>query len=361
MSDTDIPWISVQTCEDRARGERCIPLEPESHEDPLLFDLHDPFGVRKAIVPLFWMKAGGDLKGLATAFSTDPWGGFLTADHVIADKRGLGRAVRDGPEGMDRKVVFPSDEGFVALLGFGVAFGTCTLPREVIAPVVRAWSPALDSGDPLAALQGRDDHRPIDIAVLTTPRPAAGLVNCLPLRGRPRGPRPGDVVVAIGYPQINTFTGDEDSARTTIEEGMQVAYGRVRQILPQGRDRSNPTPVFEVEANWPCGMSGAPVLDARGEVVGIVSRSYLPKEKDGVGTGWATWLEGLPDFQRWVPSLDPDSADRRQGWAVLRDRPWHLAAVEPTEGEAATAAAAAGPGYKVRRGIWRLGSDDFMM
>jgi serine protease Do len=68
MSGAASRWISVQTCEDRARAEACLPLEPEEGEHPLLFDLHDPFGVRKAIVPLFWMKSDGDLVGLATAF-----------------------------------------------------------------------------------------------------------------------------------------------------------------------------------------------------------------------------------------------------------------------------------------------------
>lgn len=324
----------------------------------MLFDLHDPFGVRKAIVPLFWMKADGDLKGVATAFSTDPWGGLLTADHVIAEERARGRAVREGPDGLDQKFEFPSDEGFVALLGYGVIFGTCALPREVLVPVVRAWSPALYSDDPLSVLQGRTKHRPIDLAVLTTRRPAPGLVNCLPVRGMPRGPRPGDVVVAIGFPTINTFSGDPEAARSTIEEGMQVV-GRVTQIFPNGRDGSSPTPVFEVEANWPSGMSGAPVLDTRGEVVGLVSRSYLPEDSNGVGTGWATWLEGLPDFHRWLPSLDPDNADRRQGWAAMRPAPWNLASVEPTQEEAAAAAAAAGPDHEIRRGTWRLGTDDF--
>jgi serine protease Do len=227
-------------------------------------------------------------------------------------------------------------------------------------PVIRIWSPALDDADPLAALQGRPAYRPIDLAVLTTRRPGADLVNCLPFRGSPKGPRPGDLVVAIGYPKIDTFSGNEESARTTIDEGMAVAYGRVTKILPHGRDRSNPTPVFEVEANWPSGMSGAPVLDARGEVIGIVSRSYVPEDGDGTGIGWATWLEGLPDFRRWAPSLDPDNADRRQGWAALRSDPWSLAGVAPSKQEAAKVAANAGQGYDVLCGIWRLGTDDFI-
>lgn len=361
MCEADMQWITVQTCEDRASGERAIPLAPAPNLDPLLFPLSDPFGVRKAIVPLFWAASDGDLAGLGTAFSIDPWGGFLTADHVIASERQRVHVARKGGHDEDHFYTFPPDEGFVALLGHGVVFGTCALPQEAAARIVRAWSPALIGDDPMAALQGRSSHAMIDLAVLTTVLPQRDQVHCLPLRGSPRGPRPGELVVAIGFPTINTFAGTLEAARTTIEEGMMVAYGHVTHIHPNGRDRANPTPVFEVEANWPPGMSGAPVLDARGEVVGIVSRSYVPEASDGVGTGWATWLEGLPDFDHWAPTLDPDNADRRMGWAAVQFEPWNLAGVETTEDAASDLAAGARGGYVVRNGSWRLGTDDFII
>ena len=41
----------------------------------------------------------------------------------------------------------------------------------------------------------------------------------------------------------------------------------------------------------------------------------------------------------------------------MRPDPWNLASVEPTQQEAA--AAAAGPDHEIRRGTWRPGTDDF--
>lgn len=76
-------------------------------------------------------------------------------------------------------------------------------------------------------------------------------------------------------------------------------------------------------------------------------------QEDGgvIGTGWVTWLAGLPAVHCWVPSLDPDNADRPRGWAALREDPWHLAGVKPTQDAAASVAAAAGPGHEVRHGL----------
>jgi serine protease Do len=75
---------------------------------------------------------------------------------------------------------------------------------------------------------------------------------------------------------------------------MFAAYGRVTDLYPCGRDHSNPTPVFEVEADWPSGMSGGPVFDAKGEVIGLVSRGLSAGNKELMGHAWAIWFEKLP-------------------------------------------------------------------
>ncbi|WP_352956276.1 serine protease [Mesorhizobium sp. M1322] len=308
-------------------------------------------------IAYFWMASDGDLQGLGTAFAIDPCGGFMTADHVIADARAHGRTLRtsDG----DFRVEMPSDAGLIAVLGHGLVFGTVGLPQEAIAHVGRMWSPVLPGSDPPAALQGRSDFQPIDLALLQTRSPAPDHIRNLRMRSRPRGPRPGDMVVAVGYPQIDTFRGDREDARTTIAEGMQVAYGRVTQVHPQGRDSTTPTPVFEVEANWPSGMSGGPVFNAEGEVIGLVGRSVAPETGIGTGLAWATWLEALRDLPVWAPTLDPENREWRCGWAVLRSEPWHLAHMFGTVEAARAAATTFGAAYSVQPGSWRIGSDDF--
>jgi serine protease Do len=350
--------ISVQTCEDRAAGEPACPFRPEGDQTPALFARQDPFGARKAVVPLFWMDADGDLQGMGTAFSLDPWGGFITADHVIA---GIRAGARCSPNGDGNfRVKAPSDAGFVAVLGYGVVFGTVGLPQEAIAPIIGAWTPGIEGNDPLATLHGRHDFQPLDLAILRALPLQPGWIHCLPMRSRPPRPKVGDTVIALGFPQIDTFRGPQEDARTIIEEGMFAAYGRVTALLPDGRDRSTPTPVFEVEANWPSGMSGGPVLNSAGEVVGIVSRSLEPEPGADFGVGWATWLEALPFLAEAVPTLDDSNADRRRGWAVVQDFPWTLAGVYATEAEADERLSAAGGGFAKRFGLWRMGSDDFV-
>lgn len=336
-----------------------MPLLPREEGRPFQpFRLDDPFGIRKAVVPLFWVDSDGNLEGQGTAFAIDSWGHFATADHVIAATRHKGRVARQSSAW---HVSMPTDEGLAAILDVGLAFGTVPLPPDAISPVVAAWSPCFEGNDPLAALDGRMNVRPIDFALLTVKTRLRGMVTTLPMVSRPQGPRPGDVVAAIGFPEINTFQGDAEAASTIIEEGMFAAYGRVTALHGSGRDMSNPTPVFEVKTNWPPGMSGGPVFNARGEVIGIVSRSILPDVEGELGLGWATWLEPMSELPAWVPTLDTTNPCMRRGWAVLRNNPRHLASVEPTQAEAErTLATIVEPGYVVERGVWRLGTEDFI-
>jgi serine protease Do len=358
LSDVTFPAITVETCENRASGKQSTPLMPRNGEHETLFSLDDPFGLRKAVVPLFRMEANGDLKGLGTAFAIDPWGGFATADHVVAEARVEGKAQQT--ENGDFRFEMPKDVGLVAVLGFGIVFGTVGLPAEAVVHVRQAWSPVLPGKDPLAALQRRPDYQPIDLALMNTCIPAYDYVQNLRLKSRPPEPRPGDIVVAIGFPKIATFRGNQAQARTRIEEGMKAGYGRVTRLYPGGRDLSNPTPVFEVEANWPCGMSGGPVFNSDGEVIGVVSRGIEPDSEDGVGLAWATCLQALSDLPRWAPTLDPSNVEWRRGWGILRDEPWKLAGVFRTEEEAMASIGRGGADYVIRAGSWRIGSDDFM-
>ena len=141
---------------------------------------------------------------------------------------------------------------------------------------------------------------------------------------------------------------------------MFAGYGRVTGLHPHGRDRSHPTPVFEVAADWPSGMSGGPVFNMAGEVIGLVSRGLAPEEGEELGTAWATWFEALPLMTSWAPTLDPTNSGSRMAWAARRLSPWSLAGVVPAQSEAVALAGKAGPGFEVVHGSWAIGTDDFI-
>ncbi|MCD6272542.1 MAG: hypothetical protein J7K30_06785 [Deltaproteobacteria bacterium] len=63
----------VGTCEAKRDNENCIPFTPSLDEPFSPFPIQDPFGLRKAIVPIFKRDLKGDLLGMGTAFHVDGW------------------------------------------------------------------------------------------------------------------------------------------------------------------------------------------------------------------------------------------------------------------------------------------------
>src|SRR5690554_613052 len=101
-----------------------IVLAP-SFDAPLAhFPIDDPFGLRKAIVPLFKRDMNGVLVGMGTAFHIDGWGTFLTADHVIDFAR------EHSKNSKDWKDLSPTSSGehAILLLGLGLICGSPTIP-----------------------------------------------------------------------------------------------------------------------------------------------------------------------------------------------------------------------------------------
>ena len=107
-------------------------------------------------------------------------------------------------------------------------------------------------------------------------------------------------------------------------------------------------------------MSGGPVFNSSGEVVGLVSRSLLPDD-GSLGVGWATYFGFIPDFKKLVPTLDILNPKWRRGWAVLRSEPWHLAGFYQTEAEALQLASTLNSEYQVKFGANKFDTDDFAL
>lgn len=324
------------------------------------FPIRDPFGLRRAVVPVFQRNPDGTAVGMGTAFHVDGWGRLLTADHVI-----------DFIRNQHHRQIAPDAEIAVdiertphasVLLGYGVVFGTCSIPEGCWASAIRVDAiVAEEDANPLGVLQGAPRYRigPDIAAMSVLVLPDAPPFHSVPLN-LTNCPKVGDTVLAVGYPELDIRSmAGEDVARY-LEEGMFGVYGKVTNIFPNGRDRSHPTPVFEVEADWRPGMSGGPVFNSDGEVIGIVSYS-LPPGDGQAGRGYATSIGLIPEAHRLVPTLDPRQVGWRIGYGLLRESATHLAAIVDSEVRAEQLKDRQFPDHAVVRIAHHLGTEDFIV
>lgn len=352
----------VGTCEAIVSKEKLRAFKPisvsEAPFEPFL--IQDPFGLRNAVIPVFKRDINGEIYGMGTAFHVDGWGTFLTADHVTEFARERPKFASTWTE------ISPRSNGDhpVLFLGMGLIFGTIKIPNEAFVLVDHIVSAMRENDNPLAKLQGRTEpENAADLAVMTAViRPSERLPkpHFVPIRASGWYPSEGEMVLAIGFPELECQQPlDEHMQKTLLSEGMYGAYGRIKAIHPGGISKSNPTPVFEVECNWRSGMSGGPVFNSFGEVVGLVSRSLAP-DNDLPGVGYATCFGLIPYFSQLVPTLDILNPKWRRGWAVLRSEPWHLAEFFKTEDEAQQLANTMNSNYRVKYGYNNFGTDDFI-
>lgn len=351
----------VGTCEARVTETQKLPFAYSVGSPYAPFDLSDPFGLRTAVVPVFMRDPDGRIFGMGTAFHFDGWGGFLTADHVVDFSRET--LPHRGLNPRKVAVVDPAVANHVVLmLGVGLVFGTFGIPKGAMVPVESIHAMAAEDDNPMAALSGGPSHKVIaDLAKIqvrfaTETKPAP---STLPIRLTRWQPKFGEQVLAIGFPGLNCEEMDDVELRSLISEGMCGAYGRITGFHPAGRDRANPTPVFEVEAEWPPGMSGGPVFNRQGEVVGVVSRSLLP-DGSKKGVGYAACLPAVPRLNDLLPTLDPSNPGWRRGYGVICKTSWRLAAVRSNAADAHDMAAALGADFEVCFGRHRIGADDFV-
>lgn len=323
---------TIQSCEGKISNDnRLRPLViKESGFD--LIPIESVFNLRSAILPVFEVLPDGMLQGCGTSFVADPWRHLLTALHVVENT-------------LQRR--------YVALLSYGVAYGIVRVPDNAFARISEVNYAYVDGGDPIAQIQGKVDARPLDLAVieLQAEGDLCQMIN-LPIRFDPAGcVQIGDRVTAIGYPFVSAVRDDLNAAYARISEGgLQGAQGTVTKIYRQGRGLSRPTPVFEVEANWPHGMSGGPVFNASGEVVGLVSQGMDPGPGEVAGTAWAA---SISEFGGLLPNLSPLNPDWRRCMGGFRPD-GYLEIVAPLGSKAL-------PTHLEWRSIsWRIGTDDHM-
>lgn len=327
-----------------------FPAAPQHGDSPEQFLIQDPFNLRKQVLPILTInRETGLLTGLGTSFRADPFETYLTAEHVLKDHF---EAVETGDDA----------EIAAALFSIGLVFGTVGLKRELFAPVNAVYS-LRSLAEPPVPVVGAAEPRPIILDLMRfhldmSNVPDGHRTPPAPIRTQGRSPVIGDRVMAIGYPELTCLQGASEAAAMTYTERMYGAVGRITNILPEGRGRFYPWPSIEVEAHWRSGMSGGPVFNEAGEVIGIVSSSIEPFEGDP-GVGYAVDLSRIP-LTRVIPSLVADSPGSYRGFGVVRGSPWRLAGLFPDAEQAEELRATLEPEFEVHFGTNRFGTDDFI-
>jgi serine protease Do len=155
----------------------------------------------------------------------------------------------------------------------------------------------------------------------------------------------GDRVLAAGYPEIKSWRRP-GAQIVSFQEEMRGSIGRVTKVDRTWEQGRKVWPTFSVDVHWKPGMSGGPVFNENGEVVGIVSRGGALSDEAG-GWGHALWLEALPYRQDIYGCIDPMNPGWILGWGVCNNA-HSLVELFPTREGAEAYAGIHGPGLSVR-------------
>ena len=153
-----------------------------------------------------------------------------------------------------------------------------------------------------------------------------------------RTPAIGETLTMVGFRELDLSTGPPPLGQTVVDVSMLASTGVVTQQFPLRRDAFGlPAPCIEVDCHTAGGMSGGPVFDRQGNLVGILSRG-MDEGPSWVSLLWPAlnwkfkggWPKGLIPENSRLASLDPNLCSIQGLDAVtLRDdglkvdyRPW---------------------------------------
>lgn len=234
-----------------------------------------PFGFGGCTFPLF--ATDNDMaKGLGTGFFIEGFDLGITAEHL------MDVASIDMPHSDQHSLdLSRARHGMTALLPIdAVIFGDVIIPPAYCQTVQRFMFDLVEDEDPLLRLRGqRRFARRSDILFMEFPVSAALPAQAHRPRVTTQLPAAGDWVCAVGYPDVELLKGPGDELEMLISEiGMAISFARVTTVFLEGRSPRETAPVVFVESDWPAGMSGGPVFDASGRVVGVVSRELVTEK-----------------------------------------------------------------------------------
>lgn len=276
---------------------------PSGARDGERFVVQDPH-LRARILPLFSFNpeiSTERVVGQGTAFRIDPWSRCATAFHVVEELFEL-----DG----DSALALRPQQRLAALELNGDVYGAPPIADGAWRPISEAFAYFGIETPPMQAPRIRNSNELMVLRIRASQQADAG-TPYLPVDLRQWRPRAGERVQALGYADLDrTFEGASDDR--PIAQYLYACTATITDIEPADGARGRPWPLFRVEADWPGGMSGGPIFNEAGLVVGLVSAGFK-----GADVSTATYFSGWDLPERTFGSLDPDNPGRFRCYAVF--------------------------------------------
>jgi serine protease Do len=289
-------------------------MEAGSTDERGVFLVQDPH-LRASIMPLFSIDKR-DLaqrpKGCGTTFRTSPWGTCATAFHVVEELLEL----------KGQRAVLKEHVRLIGLELEGVPYGT---------PLIRPdqWRP-FDEMYVVAGIEqqlGRPDllRNVTELASLRTQRsPGSGRAAAfLGMDLRHWRPSVGAEVTALGFADLDLGDDNAEPDRP-ISQYLYGSRATITDVEPADPNRGRPWPFFRVDRGWPGGMSGGPVLNEGGNVVGVVSTGA-----SFAATGSAVFFSGNSTAAQLFREADAGAPGHLYCWGAF-DGQGKVAIVAPS-------------------------------
>lgn len=270
------------------------PFDPSLEVRPGRFLIQEP-DLRVRILPLFAFERARPeerVVGQGTTFRLDPFARCATAFHVFEEVFHLGGA-------SGREIRVKQDRIIVALELEGIVLGAPPIRRDQWRPIIGAFSNFAIDDPPLSEPVMRNFTELLSLLILPSSGKLQG-TEFLNVDLATWKPSLGERVLGIGYPNLDKDEGASDAR--PISQYLYGAFGRITDIEPLDLSRRRPWPMIRVSADWAGGMSGGPVFNSTGDVVGVISSGIDASNSTAmIFGGWGAASRTFPTLDRAQP------------------------------------------------------------